>query len=127
MALPYTQRFLAFAGPGGALEYTVPAGYRIVIRAFTVHNSGGTTDSCALWLLGAPVYSLKPGPDAGAAVATHIVAYSGEVVTVTWTANAMAGTVSGYIFADPAGPIGRQELADRAELLPAELGANAVS
>ncbi len=119
MGKPYTQRFILFGGGGGQAAYTVPPGYRAVVRSFTTYNSGTTLNSCALWLGGHPVVALTPGANSGAAIACHIVAYGGEDLTVTYDPSSSSGSVAGYIFVDPEGPIGKQSEPDVPLPLPA--------
>jgi hypothetical protein len=116
----YTQRFILFGTGGSEWAYTVPAGHRAVIKSFTAHHSGTTAGAnAALWLQGVVISIAAPGADATLALALTCAAYAGEVITVTTFGTGVSGQVSGFIFEDPAGPIGRQELADRFGALPA--------
>jgi len=118
VSLAYTQRFMLFFGGTGAITYTVPAGHRIVVRSMTVFNGGATGTNAALWIQGQVVAGLTPGSNRGAELALYAVAYAGEALGVTYDSAAHSGQVTGYIFQDPTGPIGRAQLADAPALLP---------
>jgi hypothetical protein len=108
VARPYTQRFLYWEADTGLSSYVVPAGHRVVVRSVIgwaeLVNTGLTLIIAAkqVWLWSAP------GAYASVNAAMHAVAYSGETVEIWRNAGRTGGSVAGYIFEDPTGPLGRQ-------------------
>src|SRR3954447_2585213 len=117
---PYTQRFIIWDGVGGVrTSYTVPAGHRIIVRSILAW--GDAVGAGFNVELGAATVYLwtAPGPYAATAQAVHIAAYAGEVLSVLRSGTRTGGVLTGYIFEDSAGPIGRQ--ASTLELEPGAL------
>jgi hypothetical protein len=118
VALPYTQRFI-LAPPGvDWVSYDVPAGYRVIVRSITIHNSGNSGDGAGFWLAGAPIIASSPDPGETTALELHAAAYAGEQLVMSAFGQNVTSQVTGYIFVDETGPIGRQRSIELAEPAP---------
>ena len=103
----YTQRFLLWDGGAGVSIWEVPAGYRAVIRSVvTFSDTAGSgvnlvVAGCLVWLWSAP------GAYTGEGTAMHLAVYAGETISVQRVGGRTGGAVTGFIFEDSAGPLGR--------------------
>jgi len=93
--------------------WEVPGGHRAVIVSVSVLNNGVAGDGCALWVAGVPIASLSPGPGETLGLNLRAACYAGERVELTSWGTNVAAQVTGHVFEDPVGPIGRQELVRR--------------
>lgn len=109
MSRPYTQRFIVWDGAGGVRSsYVVPAGYRVIVRSVLAWGDA-VGAGFNLELGAATVYLWSaPGAFAGVAAAVHVAAYAGETLSILRSGTRTGGVVSGYIFQEVGGPIGRQ-------------------
>jgi hypothetical protein len=100
-------------------SYYVPAGYRAVVRSI-VGWSELATSGLTLYIGGkTPWLWSAPGAYTAVAQALHAVAYAGEEIGMYRNVGRTGGIVSGYIFEDLTGPVGRQvERQDVATPLP---------
>src|SRR5215467_3140665 len=99
---PYSVRFLNETAPNGAGPiYTVPAGYRAVVKCVSV-TCGGTGPVTAQVYGGAsPIYQATAlAANAFATWSGHQVANSGERITTYCTGGAVLLLVSGYLLID---------------------------
>jgi len=102
----YSERFVLAHRPGTPLRsYTVPAGKRAIVRSFAY--AGYLATNPAVWLAIADHYisvATPPASTFGQALDLYQVVYAGERITVDCTASAgdIWGSVSGYLFDDPA-------------------------
>jgi hypothetical protein len=95
----YTTRFLQVSGTIATIAYTVPAGYRAVVRSVSAVNYSGGANTYAVSLNGlALMYASLPGPQSEAQRDLRQAAYPGEQISVVLGHTAMAITVTGYLF-----------------------------
>lgn len=110
MATPvYSTRFILHTA-NGTKNYTVPTGYRAVVKFVSCFNTSGFTDaSVALNIAGPTVWSSVV--QAGRAVAPGglaLVAYQGELVGVVNGSVDLRTIVCGYLLRDPSGQTGAE-------------------
>jgi hypothetical protein len=123
----YSHRLLMQATPATWKLWTVPAGYRAVVKSLVVVNGTDTAGKGAQVRLGSGwmlLHNLAARTTVALTAAT--VCYGGEVLQAWVDIQGITVIVSGYLFADPehaTGPPGvtREISIDRAEPLPAEL------
>lgn len=116
----YSVRFLQVHAPDGWHVYTVPAGFRAVVRSIT----------CVVYGTGTPVYQVYvattyilnvsvPANDTRVFDMRQVV-YAGEALGASVTLATAHLSVTGYLFADPAGgKAPAVEIYPKSELLPA--------
>lgn len=105
---PYTQRFLLAHGAEAWSTWAVPAAKRAIIVSM-VSTWGVAGSSYVLWVAGAAVYRfVATGANDGRAVELRLAAYAGEILQIERSPEMYAVTLTGYIFDDTEGPIGRQ-------------------
>lgn len=130
MSTVYTQRLMLASGDGGASVYTVPAGYRVIVRCITVYDGTSTTGRGVLWLGATPLVSRIPAAAQSVALELSFAAYAGEALSLTTYGASTSASATGYVFRDTEGPIGRDlsrqgELPEHASPLPGRISAAA--
>lgn len=108
-ARPFTQRFLHVHGGPQWAYYTVPVGYRAVVRSIFAWVGAPNDGGVAVFVHQAQLFTfISPAADRSTSLEARVVAYGLETIAVsTWGTNC-AAQVAGYIFVDTTGPIGEQ-------------------
>jgi hypothetical protein len=102
MTAVYSTRFLAGEAISGTLSYTVPAGYRAVVKEVDGLTTAASSTFVGVQVAGIWIYS-QTNPGGSAQVVAWrgmYVAYAGEEITIA-TSQSAAGGVNGYLFEDP--------------------------
>ena len=99
MSLPYSHRFLAAQYPAGSMTvYTVPAGYRAVVRDITVSVTGSGLSTFQLWVPGSPILQLVSlAANAFNHWDGHQVLEAGETLQLITSGGPVLISVSGYL------------------------------
>lgn len=95
----YSTRFIMAAGAAGG-SYTVPPGYRAVVKALSVINLGASTGNYGLLVAGVQVwFGSVPGPGASAVSGLMLVVYTGEKLQLNHGSSSFTSMVSGFLLA----------------------------
>jgi hypothetical protein len=99
---PYSVRFLQTRGANKSVTYTVPSGYRAVVRCISAVNFSTTESNYALFVAGtAVVFWLSRTAFSTDRADLRIVAYAGEQLKITIEGPDIAVHMSGYLLEDP--------------------------
>lgn len=111
MAKAYTQRFCLWQAGTGEVYYTVPPGYRIVVKSLTAWAEIATSAVNILVNLQTAWFWSAPGAYTSINQQMQLAVYAGERLRVVRNGAGMTGgALSGYVFTDHEGPVGSQEL-----------------
>ena len=92
----YSRRFALGTGPADVI-YTVPAGYRAIIKCMTAYNAGSGNAGVGVWIGSVPVWSTSIGGTSGTVITNlMIVVNAGEVLKIGPSANVNC-QVSGFL------------------------------
>lgn len=104
MTIPvYSTRFIAVQGLVGTQAYTVPVGYRAVVKQVNLYNGGGVSVTTAIWhgSAGQAIALWSSSLTASDAFFTGMQVFDeGESFDIT-TNGAWDATVSGYLLTLP--------------------------
>jgi hypothetical protein len=98
----YSTRFCHVSGPGARVDFQVPSGKRAVIRGvqWSTYASTGAT----IYVAVAGKYAwgrLIPEATGGGFSELWMVAYAGELISLSTTGADVRGHVAGFMFSDP--------------------------
>lgn len=123
---PWSTRFVRSGPAGIKVSYSVPPGYRAVIKSviFATTDGGGgvATAECAGALI---CIWTAPGPNTQLAASMSQVAYAGELISVFVSKSNMWASAAGYLLQDAApgeGPQGDLSYERVLEAAPLPIG-----
>ncbi len=94
----YSERFCLARGNNVHADMLVPAGYRAIVRCFTVCNLSLAQGNGALFIAERVVaFWLSPGEYGSVALELRHVAYEGEWIQMSLEGPDVSGCVSGYL------------------------------
>lgn len=99
----FTTRFVIANTPNVWVTYTVPAGYRAVLRNVVGRNGNAAQQECKVHVAGYVCWDrVLPALTGFEAFETRVVAYAGEQIAGWVPVSGAVVIASGYLFADPA-------------------------
>lgn len=101
---PYSERLLHAFGEAIWTSYTVPAGYRAVVKSVVLVNNSGAAAQIGVFMAGRPFYiAVLQAYSAAASPAMTVAVYSGESLDAYTDLLTTVVTVGGFVFEDPTG------------------------